>query len=75
MPDPIPMIRPEVVELAESLLARVRAGAVVALAIVEAHRDGRVDIWAAAGDHYHDLNSGAARLAHRLAGQPGDHEQ
>jgi hypothetical protein len=74
MPEPIPMIRHEMLELAESLLARVRAGTVVALAIVAVHRDG-VEISIAGGDYYHDLNSGAARLAHRLAGQPEEHEQ
>jgi hypothetical protein len=74
MPEPIPMIRHEILELAESLLARVRAGAVVALAIVEVHRDG-IETSVAGDDHYHELNSGAARLAHWLAGQPGEHEQ
>lgn len=59
--------QPELIDMAEALLRRVRDGLVIGLALVE-HREGdEVAIQTYGPASYHQLNSGAARLAHMLA--------
>lgn len=54
------------VDVLRAALSRAEAGELVGVAIVQAHRDG-VDLEWAGDAEYHKLNSGAARLAHKLA--------
>lgn len=62
-------VNTEAVDLIERMLERVRSGEVVAVALVEVKRGGVVATAYSNSrtGHYHGLNSGAARLAHRLA--------
>lgn len=53
--------------LAEGTLARIKAGECIGVAIVEVLTQGVVASAWSAGDHYHQLNSGCARLASRVA--------
>lgn len=54
----------------EGLFERVASGEVTGIAVVEVMRGGVVATWYdAAGGGYHYLNSGCARLAHRIAGE------
>lgn len=62
-----------VISLLEAALSRARSGQTQAVAIVEANRDGSVTIECNSGSAcYHQLNSGAARLAAFLANQHGE---
>lgn len=58
---------PDAIALVEGLLARLRSGEAVAVAFVEVCRGQLVATEYDCGREYHALNSGAARLAHRLA--------
>lgn len=62
----------EVVDMLEKSLARAREGEVIGLAIIEVNRAGVVSNAYTHHKNYHSLNSGAARLAYRLAGEAGD---
>jgi hypothetical protein len=57
---------PEIQEAVENLLSRVRSGDVVALGYVEVYRDGKVAIGHINKTNFHELNSGAAWLAHSI---------
>ena len=78
MADPTPLkvaerpVQQKVLTLAEEVLARVKSGQTVALAVVEVLPAGDVAIQTAHEGRYHYLNSGAARLAAHLATEPGD---
>lgn len=63
-----PEVDAELLDMLEELLARVRNGFVMGLAIVEHQRGDAVVIQVSAASNYHYVNSGAARLAHFLAG-------
>ena len=63
---------PEILTMLEELIARARDGNVMGLAIVEHQRGDAVAIQVSAGGNYHYVNSGAARLAHMLAGMDGE---
>ena len=68
-PDPEKAPNTDAIDIVERLLARLKSGAVVDVAIVEVASDGTVsDEWSGKRS-YHLLNSGAARLAHRLAAE------
>lgn len=60
-------VNDDAIELVEGLLERLRSGDALAVAIVEVRRDREVATAYSASDQYHYLNSGAARLAARLA--------
>lgn len=60
-------VNADAVLLLEEHLAKVRAGEIVAVGLVVVYRSGGVGIATSDGDEYHRLNSGAARLAARLA--------
>lgn len=64
----------EAVEMLSGLLERVRSGEAIAVAFVEVKRGGIVANAFANSrtGSYHALNSGAARLAYRLASVPED---
>jgi len=55
--------------LAEEVLARVKSGETTALATVEVHPAGDVEIHTAHRGQYHHLNSGCARLAAMMASE------
>lgn len=57
----------DAIQLVEGLLERLRSGEALAVAIVEVQKGGNVATAFSKGLHYHALNSGAARLAARLA--------
>lgn len=59
----------DAVELVEQLLERLWSGEVVDVALVQVTRDGSVSTVWSKGESYHRLNSGAARLANRLASE------
>lgn len=66
-----PIVDPLLVEIVQNLLTRVQAGVTLGLAVVE-HQIGDVVVSEICGDNsYHQINSGAARLAHQLAGMKG----
>jgi hypothetical protein len=58
----------DVLAMIEELYKRAIAGTVAGLAVIEHQRDGAVVIQISATCNYHYVNSGAARLAHYLAG-------
>jgi hypothetical protein len=58
----------DVLALIEELYKRAIAGTVAGLAVIEHQRDGAVVIQISSPCNYHYVNSGAARLAHYLAG-------
>lgn len=58
---------PELVEFVEEILARVKAGKVIAIGTAEVEQGGKVAVGFCHKNHYHQLNSGAARLSARLA--------
>ena len=58
----------DVLKMIEELYRRALTGAVVGLAVIEHQRDDTVAIEISAASSYHHVNSGAARLAHYLAG-------
>lgn len=64
-------INQSALEMAQSLVERIKSGEVVTIAVVEVRADKVIA--AACSDRpvgtYHLLNSGAARLAHMLAGE------
>ncbi len=57
----------DAIELCEEVLARLKSGEAVAVALVEVRRGGVVATAVSKSDVYHQLNSGAARLASSLA--------
>lgn len=60
-------INAHAIELCEQLLERLKSGAAVAAAFVEVGANRGVATAWSQSMHYHSLNSGAARLANRLA--------
>jgi hypothetical protein len=62
-------INRDIVLLCEELLERARKGVVLGLAMIEHHRGDEVAISVSTTGSYHQLNSGAARLAWMLASQ------
>jgi len=58
----------DLLAMLEELVGRVRDGSVMGLAIVEHQRGDAVVIQVSSAANYHFVNSGAARLAHFLAG-------
>lgn len=71
-----PEINEEAVEAAEEVLARLKSGEAVAFAYVLVLKGRIVATGYVKGlaGCYHTLNSGAARLAHRLASEDEDIE-
>lgn len=69
-----PGVNEDAVSLLEETLARVRSGETISIGIVETHRNRGVSTTYTSppGGSYHLLNSGAARLAARLANMDGD---
>lgn len=61
------MVNSDAVELVEGLLERLRSGEAVAVALVEVQKGNVVATAFSKSMYYHQLNSGAARLAARLA--------
>lgn len=57
----------DLVAFVQELLARVEAGQVTAVGTVEVEQGGKVCVGFCHKSYYHQLNSGAARLAARLA--------
>jgi hypothetical protein len=55
------------VQEVEGLLERLKSGDSTAVGVVEVKRGNYVATFYVAGRHYHELNSGAARLANRIA--------
>lgn len=66
------VINTECLELLEESISRVRAGETTSLAIVEVQKGGNVATCFHCSGQYHQLNSGAARLAARLASEQSD---
>lgn len=58
--------------LVEETLTRVKSGDVIAVALVEIRKARTVAIAVSRSSSYHELNSGAARLAAHLASMPDD---
>jgi len=57
--------------LVEETLARIKSGEVISVAIVEVRKSRMVATCVSKGAAYHEMNSGAARLAAQLANDPG----
>lgn len=65
--------RERIADLLIKLACRVRDGVTDAVGIVEVRESRTVVTWTCdAAQSYHGLNSGAARLASRLASEPPD---
>jgi len=62
----------EAIELAEEVLERLRSGETIAFAVIEVRKARTVGTAYVAADQYHLLNSGAARLAVRIASEVDD---
>lgn len=62
-----PTINQDAVQIAQDLLDGCLSGDIVALAAVAVHRGGDVANAYSKSDRYHQLNSGVARLAARMA--------
>lgn len=68
-----PAANTDCLELLQEAVNRVLTGDTAAVAVVEARRGGQVTYaWTSTSDCYHQLNSGAARMAARLASVKGD---
>jgi hypothetical protein len=65
-------VNDDALRLVEETLARVKAGEVVAVAIVEVRLAGSVATAFSRSECYHKLNSGCARLAVAMASIPDD---
>lgn len=65
-------VNQEAVKLAEDVLERLIAGETIALAVIEVRKCHTVATGYCAADQYHLLNSGAARLAVRIASEVDD---
>ena len=65
-------VNEDAVQMIEGLLERLRSGEAVAVAVVEVMKAGTVATAYSTSFSYHQLNSGAARLASRLASEPAD---
>lgn len=65
-------VNSDALQLAEATVERIKSGEVIAVAIVEVRRERTVAIAYSRSDQYHLLNSGAARLANRIASEPED---
>lgn len=62
-------VNQDAVEMVEAVLGRLRSGETLAVGIIEHRANGGVStIVSESKASYHQLNSGAARLAHVLAG-------
>lgn len=66
-----PKTNDDAIALVEGLLERLKAGEAVSVAVVEVLKSKTVaTAWSDSPDgNYHLLNSGVARLAHRLAAE------
>jgi hypothetical protein len=60
-------VNADAIGLIEDVLERLIAGETVAVAVVEVRKARTVATAYTAGEHYHTLNSGCARLAARIA--------
>lgn len=60
-------INDDAIELVSGVLERLRKGETIAVAVVEVLSAGGVGTHYSKSDKYHQLNSGVARLAARLA--------
>ena len=60
-------VNQEAIEIVEDVLARLKSGESLAVAVVEIRQGRTVGTAYSASDYYHELNSGAARLAARIA--------
>jgi hypothetical protein len=60
---------PEVVDMLAQALKKAKAGQVLAVGVVLVGPGGAVGTMYASKNHYHELNSGAARLAHRICNE------
>jgi hypothetical protein len=58
----------DLLEMLEGLVEQARQGHILGLAFIEHRRDGSVAFSISRAPEYHHINSGAARLAHFLAG-------
>ena len=67
IPFPSASTNSDAIALIEGTLERLRSGETVAVAVVEVLADGAVVTHYSESEYYHQLNSGAARLAARLA--------
>lgn len=65
-------IHTDTVNLLRDVLAKAEAGEIIAVAIIAVEKARTVATAWSQSDQYHLLNSGAARLAHRLAGDAGE---
>lgn len=65
-------VNPDAVELLERILADAKEGEIESVAIVAVRRAGEVETVSSQTSHYHQLNSGAARLAAALASASDD---
>jgi hypothetical protein len=69
-PASAPTVNSDAIALVEGTLERLKSGKVIAVAVVEVEADsGSVGTHYSKADSYHHLNSGAARLAARLANE------
>lgn len=65
---PAPYVNADAVALVEGLLERLKSGHSVSVAMAEVYAEGGIVATAySAGDRYHQLCSGCARLAARIA--------
>ena len=63
----------DIIEHLEFLLTRAREGSITAIAVVDVNLNGTVgSSYFGVGGTYHQLCSGAARLAHRIVSEPSD---
>lgn len=62
-----PNINKQAIEIVEILLANLQSGAVVAIGIVGVRNSGEVTTAYSHTTQFHQLNSGAAILANRIA--------
>jgi hypothetical protein len=63
-----PLVNADAIELVEGMLERLKAGEVVAVAVVEVLQDRAVaNHYSKSADCYHHLMSGVARLHARMA--------
>lgn len=65
-------INDDAVRLLEESLARAKSGDVIGVAVVEVRRARTVATAFSKSETYHELNSGAARLAQSLASMPDE---
>lgn len=65
-------VNEDALELARDLVSQIERGEVIACAFVAVRRARTVATAISKSDAYHEMNSGAARLAAMLANDPGE---